>query len=264
MATTPNLGLELTAANETSKLFSAYRNGMSDNNVASNLMKIDTAIGLLNNKISGKNLLHNWDFRNPVNQRGATTANGSWQCLIDGWYIYRYVSGTASLSETGITINGDYDFGETLENFTLPVTANLPITISCKLANGNIFYKTSTLVNDGSTELVELISSSPAFKLTFIRNWEPGKDLFFFTSLTETVTISAVKLELGSVSTLANDPPADFGEELQKCKWYYRLWTTEAARTEALKEVGLMRLASPTTGLIVIEGVTYYYADADL
>ena len=49
-----------------------------------------------------------------------------------------------------------------------------------------------------------------------------------------------------------------------KMQTFFRLWTTEAARTEALKEVGLMRLASPTTGTIVIGGVTYYYASADL
>lgn len=44
MATTPNYGFELTAASETSKLFSAYRNSMSDNVSTSNLMKIDSAI----------------------------------------------------------------------------------------------------------------------------------------------------------------------------------------------------------------------------
>lgn len=36
------------------------------------------------------------------------------------------------------------------------------------------------------------------------------------------ITLKAVKLELGTVSTLANDPPPDFGEELRKCKRYLR------------------------------------------
>lgn len=34
------------------------------------------------------------------------------------------------------------------------------------------------------------------------------------------ITLKAVKLELGTVSTLANDPPPDFGEELRKCQRY--------------------------------------------
>lgn len=34
-------------------------------------------------------------------------------------------------------------------------------------------------------------------------------------------SIVAVKLELGSVSTLANDPPADYATELLKCMRYY-------------------------------------------
>jgi hypothetical protein len=40
-------------------------------------------------------------------------------------------------------------------------------------------------------------------------------------TLTPLEKIRSVKLELGSVSTLANDPPADFGEELRKCQRYF-------------------------------------------
>jgi hypothetical protein len=36
-----------------------------------------------------------------------------------------------------------------------------------------------------------------------------------------TANIAAVKLELGPVSTLALDPPADYGETLRKCLRYY-------------------------------------------
>ena len=36
------------------------------------------------------------------------------------------------------------------------------------------------------------------------------------------VDIRAAKLELGTVSTLANDPPMDFGAELLKCQRYFR------------------------------------------
>jgi hypothetical protein len=40
--------------------------------------------------------------------------------------------------------------------------------------------------------------------------------------------IKRVKLELGAVSTLAVDPPADFGEELRKCQRYYYKTTADS------------------------------------
>ena len=46
----------------------------------------------------------------------------------------------------------------------------------------------------------------------------------FVLSIRSTQTIRAVKLELGTVSTLANDAPPDYEEELKKCKQYYREW----------------------------------------
>ena len=36
------------------------------------------------------------------------------------------------------------------------------------------------------------------------------------------LTVSAVKLELGTVSTLANDTPPNYAEELAKCQYYFR------------------------------------------
>lgn len=38
---------------------------------------------------------------------------------------------------------------------------------------------------------------------------------------TVTLSIKAIKLELGSVSTIANDMPPDYGEELAKCQRYF-------------------------------------------
>lgn len=85
-----------------------------------------------------------------------------------------------------------------------------------------------------------------------------------FLADTGRLVIEFIKMEVGLGSTLANDPPADYGEQLALCKRFYRLWTTEQARTEALKEVVLMRLESPTFGTINIGGTTYYYANAEL
>ena len=61
-------------------------------------------------------------------------------------------------------------------------------------------------------------SSKPAFKLLIA----PGYSF----------NIVAIKLELGSVSTLANDPPADYGEQLALCQCYM---TTDKDQTMAAK-----------------------------
>lgn len=47
---------------------------------------------------------------------------------------------------------------------------------------------------------------------------------FFTNSGTagDTITVAAIKLEKGSVSTLANDAPPNYAEELAKCQYYFR------------------------------------------
>ena len=215
------------------------------------------------NKISGKNLLHNWDFRNPVNQRGQSSYSDGGAYTIDRWiYSADSVLGGIAINAAGyVTITGTVGYIEQRPEKYLPYGT---YTASMQYSDGTIFSGTVTLAP--SLELVQFVDAAHNASIYILNQVSTsGFKIFRVTQLNATaVSVVAVKLELGSVSTLANDPPADFGEELQKCKRYYRQWTTEAARTEALKEVGLMRLASPTVGTIVIGGVTYYYASADL
>ena len=206
------------------------------------------------NKISGKNLLHNADFRNPVNQRGQTSYDSTGY-TIDRW---KNKFGTGKITVNGG--DGGIALAATDNNvFFTQILRKVPmgkmVTLSALTSEGEVF---GSSVWDGTDKYPYQDS---IFSL-MIGGTDNSVSLTALHG--NTVVIYAAKLELGSVSTLANDPPADIGEELQKCKRYYRQWTTEAARTEALKEVGLMRLASPTVGTIVIGGVTYYYASADL
>jgi hypothetical protein len=181
----------------------------------------DTSIQALNAVVSGKlgrNLLDNWYFKNPVNQWNRSSVSAIYQTLIDRWTILRYVSGSATLTASGITINGDFDLGEVIESSRLPSDANLVVTISVRLADGTVVSKTSTLLNNGSSEAI--VHELSTFKLVFIRNWLTGKDLFFVVSTATDVTFVSAKLELGSVSTLIYDPPANYSEELTKCQRY--------------------------------------------
>jgi hypothetical protein len=224
----------------------------------------------LQSGFSRKNILHNWDFRNPVNQRGQTVYTGSTP-TIDRWKLLA-IQHTAEIVEGGIKIiasgsaNVNNAFGQVIENYK--AYEGKEVTISCKILENtteqgiSLRYNstpigtrtTDTGIISASVVLPSLLTELMVSLQFWDRVGDSGKH----------VVIESVKMEVGLGSTLANDHPADYGEQLALCKRFYRLWTTEQARTEALKEVGLMRLESPTFGTINIGGTTYYYANAEL
>lgn len=215
-----------------------------------------------------KNLLHNWDFRNPVNQRGftSTTAAGytidRWRSTASGHTVELTPNGLKLRASSGAEIN--YCLAQYIENYG--DFEGKTLTLSVHIVENTLTQGCSLRWNDTAGGR---ITGTGLFSFTFtpsslsslsvgIQFWDKNTDRG------EYVLIDKMKLEIGSTSTLANDPPADYGEQLMLCKRFFRLWTTEAARTEALKEVGLMRIPNPTLGTINISGTTYYYASADL
>jgi hypothetical protein len=130
-------------------------------------------------RLRSRNLLDNWDFRNPVNQRAVTDFTvGAYG--IDRWKL---VSGTASVTEHGIALNGTL---RQIREFAVGGAA----TASVKTYSGS-----ATATYDDTTKQFDIVSGGG--------------------------TISCAKLELGSVATLENDPPADFAAELSKCQRYF-------------------------------------------
>lgn len=227
-------------------------------------------------KLSNRNLLHNGDFRNPVNQRGQTSYSGTGvQYTVDRW-VKRLATATLELVSGGVKLTGDGQYSwllQSIENFALLANKTVTLSINVKELNGSadivIGNGTSAISIPGNGYGSVAIAGSGITTLTVtlpdtFTNPNLNVGVRLGDTIGEYVIIESIKLELGSVSTLANDPPDDFGERLALCKRFYRLWTTDAARTEALKEVGLMRTAAPTTGTVVIGGVTYYYASSDL
>lgn len=187
-----------------------------------------------------RNLLDNWDFRNPVNQRAVTAGTADWGTyFLDRWLGQcAYTVNTESLSLTA----GSY-IVQKRESDSI-----FPCTLSVLLANGTILTSAFTEIGGKS------VSGYGVFDI---------EDTFIAINNTNSVEIKAVKLEAGTVSTLANDQPADHEAEKAKCKRYFNLWASEAARTAALLEVGAMR-TTPVLSTIDIGGVTYYTASADL
>lgn len=168
---------------------------------------------------SNDNLLDNWYFVGggsqlgdgvfPINQKGQTSYTGTAASSIDRWKLSNG-DASISLSASGMTIytNGSgYGYGgqELETEFALDGT----YTFSVLLADGTL-YSTPTNQN------LEL----PSGLLFYFAN---NKSVNWRNPANTTCeTIAAVKLEKGTVSTLANDVPPDFGEELRKCQRY--LW----------------------------------------
>lgn len=170
---------------------------------------------------SNKNLLHNWDFTNPVNQRSFTelTHEGPWwQYTIDRWGIWfrEGIEGTLKKQTDGLSLScsgiSDYCYLEQrlekLEHGTYTLSA---------IINGKL--KVATLHYTGVWVGVEPLSG-----VTFIIvPTEADSNVVSVVIAVHpgiSISVSKVKLEVGSVSTLANDPPADYGEQLALCQRY--------------------------------------------
>jgi hypothetical protein len=142
-----------------------------------------------------RNLLDNWYFGNPVNQRDVSGTISSAGYFLDRWKL---VSGSVAISTDGITLNGTMQ--QVLE--TAPVG-----TVTA-----------SALTQAGVGEVVPTYDSASK-TVTVTADGEK---------------LVAVKLEMGSQQTLAHQVGGawvlsempDYGEELTKCMRYLQIITT--------------------------------------
>ena len=175
------------------------------------------------------NLLDNWYFGRPVNQRGQTeyTAGGAY--TLDRWWA-QYDT-TLSIVDGGIKIGGKWDVQQYFET-TLP---NATYTLS-------LLYKDRTgsdplrlLIGnrtDGDLAQTESKDASGILSVTF-STAKSNKVNFGFTGSTDnSATIIAIKLELGDTQTLAhkengvwvlNEIP-DFWEQWLRCRRYCKVF----------------------------------------
>lgn len=229
-----------------------------------------------------RNLLDNWYFVGggsqqgggsfPINQRAITSVNAS-NNLIDRWRIYRYVSGSATLTPNGINLSGDFDFGESIESARLPNIPNLPVTISALFSDGSFVSTTSILSNNGDSEFITVPISSNA-SLDYTRNWQSDIDLFAFSLKSNASIIPiAAKLELGSSQTLAYKDEGgnwqlfetpDYAEELAKCQRYFQLYSAADKRPAKAVDCRPTMRIDPTQGQLQINAQTLYYNSAEL
>lgn len=181
----------------------------------------DAGVGRV--KPSNENLLDNWYFLDPVNQRGQTEYSGVGY-TIDRWKLLN-TTDCLIVGEGGLTIKKMGDAPWVLATYfeTLP---SGPVTVSMLTTTGtHAFYFANGFDNSSQIDEETGVWVNPDVKAILI--YSVGAEL----------NITAVKLELGEHQTLAhqeaggrwvlNDPPPNKALELAKCQRYQ----TEVANT---------------------------------
>lgn len=183
------------------------------------------------------NLLDNWFFGNPVNQRGQT------EWTENGYIIDRWKSGAKKVivANKYITLQSNGTYSQIFQPFELQLAGKI-VTMSA-LINTHSGHNVGMLLYDYANNKLY----SPDFVVATTANqWmvvstsfrvadnAPDKlNLIFYPDKTEvgdqTVDILAIKLELGDTQTLAHQDSSgnwilneipDFGEQLRRCQLY--------------------------------------------
>lgn len=202
---------------------------------------------------SNKNLLDNWDFTNPVNQREQTsyqvqTNAPSRVYTIDRWALSNIsTKNKLVVSDNKITcsLSGLYSgfyqivpfessvMGEktvTLSIIAESYNANLALSLEFYNESGTNMYTSNniTLSSSNAENVVINGVTYKLFKTTITLTPNKGKCHCYIINLNNntsiySISLIAAKLELGEVSTLKNDAlGVSYAEELRKCQRYYR------------------------------------------
>ncbi len=181
---------------------------------AQNMQDISDNLAYVSNHMVNPNLLDNWYFGNPVNQRGQTSYSGS-----EIYPIYA-IDRWKSIASVSVL-----DGGITVTNVVQPLEASIrnglrgkTVTASCLLVDGTLVSGTAPFSED-----VFFVSGD--IRLLTNSFWNNSFQVFSNTAK----NVLAVKLELGSQQTLAhqengvwvlNEIPK-FGDQLAECQRYF-------------------------------------------
>lgn len=197
------------------------------------------------------NLLDNWYFGNPVNQRGQTEYTGLTYC-IDRWKL-QYVTQLA-IVDGGVKLTGNWDITEYFENmpagtYTLSLlykdSSTTDLHADINEASGNLIKRATT------TQLSGLMS------VTTTTDKLGGVVIGFLGGAENSATLIAAKLELGDTQTLAhkegdewvlNEIP-NYGEQLRRCQRYY-IKTKLRATLSRTDSVDAHQVFAPTAPVI--------------
>lgn len=200
-----------------------WKNGGPPALNAKNMQDISDNLAYVSNNMVNPNLLDNWYFGNPVNQRGKTSYTGGGYC-IDRWTI---VGDTPQLTVTSGSIKGVGYMVQKAEVYTSSSLEGMQLTLSA-LMSDNTFGSITFRMSKGMENPFAINSNG----YLVYAEWQNTNEFFTANWYTpsEAVGLVAIKLELGSQQTLAhqengvwvlNEIP-DYGEQLRRCQRYLR------------------------------------------
>lgn len=269
----------------------------TETSVTAELIAIYTALQNKPDKdrVVNPNLLDNWYFGNPVNQRGETkyTDCASRKYMIDRWMSnseWGYVELNLSVLDGYCEISSVADttypqafgaFNQCVPNpeELIGKTVTLSVLVKALTPTGEGYVPAIGIGNaDGQTHRISSVDVTGPGLYTYTRVWESDDKSVAIhvhrgSLSTCAVDIVAWKLELGDQQTLAhqdadgnwvlNEIP-DYGEQLARCQRYFQTFETESLRhTDALDFRPVMR-TNPALSTITVGGKTLYTANADL
>ena len=197
-----------------------------------------------------RNLLDNPFFT--IRQRG----DGSFTGNVYG--VDRWRGGNSRTTITGasgyITLSTNSS-GNGLFRQVLSQTYEGTYTFSAKVrgtGSGAIFFQDSGGTFIGTTTEFSLNNETKIVTNTFTTSGTAIGGVGFRADTSNSYDILCAKLEQGSVSTLANDAPPDYGTELAKCRYYFR-----RIKASAAANVLIGATTSTTAAVFVVPGEMY-------
>lgn len=228
------------------------------------------------------NLLDNWYFVRPVNQRGQTKYTGSWVYTIDRWFLGGEPSNSMEITDGGIHVSytmPGWNVIQKLKNvlckgktytFSVIYKSTLPLRLVVSWGDNKYFYNESSPATN-EWALATITGTVPA-------DAEIAYEQVIFQllgSVAGTIDIKATKLEIGSTQTLAhlgngnwvlNEIP-DYGEQLRKCQRYFVRYAFNTQRFFGVLNIdnanggqGYINLPVPMRATPTISGPIGFYS----
>ena len=209
------------------------------------------------NPVTNKNHFINTDFGNPVNQRGlssyANSGSNAWTPTIDCWEAYIGNGGQLSVANGYITLtnaaSGYSNFRQIIENGERFSGQTITVSFEIDSPNPMQFYVTSNKGGAGNTNTVfGAESEGTSGRRIITGSYTIADDEVLYsvslqvvgaTAATFSYHVYRAKMEIGGISTLENDAPAEYGAELAKCQRYLLAISEESGLSECLRATAI-------------------------
>ena len=223
--------------------------------------------------VSNPNLLDNWYFADPINQRAETTYGGSQSSTfaIDRWSVMRgtltVLDGKIKIETTNTSSTYGVLFQQSIETYPKE-----KVTFSVLFGNGELATYTNVIDTAGYNSGYIYQNNTVALELAVYNNIPNVRIRQIAVNGTKCELIAA-KLEIGDVQTLArkegntwvlNDTPPNKALELAKCQRYFQVFATQSLRAKKAQDFRPTMYKEPTLGTISVGGTTYYTANAEI